>query len=1050
MTLFNSEQAGDDELQLVGRLIGETFRLRACIASGSSGSVYRADQIALGRTVAVKILRPELALDPRFISNFHHEALAASRLNHPNTVAVIDYGQTEDGLLYLAMEYLRGLSLADVARAERPLDLKRIVDFVTQIAAGIEEAHEAGVVHADLKPDNVVVEHKRRDWDLVKVVDFGIARLLGAPRDEGQEHVICGTPEYMAPEVVRGEEPVVASDIYALGAILFELIAGRPPFVGTTSVEILSAHLKDPPPPLSELPDCVEVPDEVEEVARRALAKNQDDRFPSASAFRDALQEVAGASRVPGVAPVEAAPVRCAACGAKSAAHFKFCPECGQPRRAASDAEGAGHEAPTSAAPAASPADAPSLLPLPLRGRKEALARVRALLGADGGALHITGPAGSGKTRLVHEALASSSSVAPDLAAYVAGPDPSGLALPYYPIRAAVAAGLGLPARCTYDELERAAFDLGLGDRDLPGITELLAPRGELDELEARSRQRELFASARRVLTAVCTSRAAVFVFEDADRYDDPSLRLVADLAERARAEALRVVVTTTRGEGRAGGALLRDARGRGEELATIDLNALREEDVAAIARHASGHGAAELPALSELYSASAGNPGHLNEIVRLCAEGGAPPRAQESAADVVAARVELLPRAALLVAQALAAHGAEASEADIGAALGDALDQRELRDAAALLEARGVIAAGQLVWFERAIFRDIVYDRTPAEARRALHAAYAAGGSGLQPGSKARHYEGAGYFGAAAEGFELIGDEAAKELHDIGAARHYQRAVANARRAMLAEVEDDLRELFIRISVKLAAALARTAQPVLARGVLDEALGHCHEAPALKAEILQQIGHVHAATGEFAAASASLRQAIGLGIMAGDRELLARLYLDLASYQAEAGKQSQAIFELTEGMDLITAGEGGGGGAAPPSLWRLALRLGKLHADRGERERALAMGQEAEKLAQRGGSGLGEARAQAMIAAQHEALGDGERAAKYRRSAADRMRALGDRRGTVDLLLSGSRLTRHLRGAQVTSFEEAEELADEIGWDEGARRARTARERSS
>ena len=138
------------------------FCLRRCVGTGASGTVYQADQLALGRTVAIKILRPELTRDPRFVGRFHDEALAASRLNHPNTVSIIDYGQTEDGLLYLVMEFLRGPTLTQVLHSES-LRPSRIADLVAQILSGLEEAHQAGVVHADLKADNIVVERRRGD-----------------------------------------------------------------------------------------------------------------------------------------------------------------------------------------------------------------------------------------------------------------------------------------------------------------------------------------------------------------------------------------------------------------------------------------------------------------------------------------------------------------------------------------------------------------------------------------------------------------------------------------------------------------------------------------------------------------------------------------------------------------------------------------------------------------------------------------------------------------------------------------------------------------------
>src|SRR5215204_535055 len=171
-------------LKLVGRVLGDKFKLTACIGIGGSGAVYKADQMALGRTVAVKILNEDLSVDTRMIKRFRDEAMSASRLNHPNCVSIIDYGQSSDGLLYLAMEYVKGPTLTQLLVNENPLGVDRVIDIVMQSLAGIEEAHLAGVVHADLKADNIILDQRRAGVDTVKIVDFGIARLVtGVAKD---------------------------------------------------------------------------------------------------------------------------------------------------------------------------------------------------------------------------------------------------------------------------------------------------------------------------------------------------------------------------------------------------------------------------------------------------------------------------------------------------------------------------------------------------------------------------------------------------------------------------------------------------------------------------------------------------------------------------------------------------------------------------------------------------------------------------------------------------------------------------------------------------
>src|SRR5829696_8670987 len=312
-------------LKLVGRVLGEKFKLTACIGIGGSGAVYKADQMALGRTVAVKILNEDLSADSRMIKRFRDEAMSASRLNHPNCVSIIDYGQSSDGLLYLAMEYVKGPTLTQLLVNENPLAVDRVVDVVMQSLAGIEEAHLAGVVHADLKADNIILDQRRAGIDVVKIVDFGIARLVTGGRDP-EDRSISGTPEYMAPEVISGKPPSFASDIYAVGSILYELLAEKTPFFAGPTTEILANHLKALIPSLSARRE--QVPRELDAIVSKALAKHPSERYASAAEMRVALARVQPrSSRTPTVD-------KCVHCGTTCAAQFKFCPECGAPRRA--------------------------------------------------------------------------------------------------------------------------------------------------------------------------------------------------------------------------------------------------------------------------------------------------------------------------------------------------------------------------------------------------------------------------------------------------------------------------------------------------------------------------------------------------------------------------------------------------------------------------------------------------------------------------------------------------------------------------------------------
>src|SRR5580704_6309909 len=220
---------------LLGSTLPGGYRVTHLVGVGGMGRVYCAEQVALGRTVAVKVVHPSLADEELTSARFLNEARAASRLSHPNSVAIFDFGRTDDGRPYIVMEYLRGRDLGRVAADEGPLPLARVVDVLRQTLGALEEAHALGIVHRDLKPDNVVLEPLRSGLDLVKVVDFGLAKILQeAPMAGGpaltRPGLVCGTPEYMSPEQGRGDALDGRSDLYSVGVVLFELLTGRVPF----------------------------------------------------------------------------------------------------------------------------------------------------------------------------------------------------------------------------------------------------------------------------------------------------------------------------------------------------------------------------------------------------------------------------------------------------------------------------------------------------------------------------------------------------------------------------------------------------------------------------------------------------------------------------------------------------------------------------------------------------------------------------------------------------------------------------------------------------
>jgi serine/threonine protein kinase len=258
------------------------YRLTAVLGEGAMGTVYRAKQLSLDRDVAIKVLSPEYANDPAYVERFLREAKAVARLNHTNIVSGIDVGEA-DGLKYFVMEYADGNTVAFLLNRGGALDEERALLLAQQVARALDHAFRNGLVHRDVKPENVIITKD----GVAKLCDLGLARL----EEHGPEDVArMGTPSYISPEQARGDADVdIRSDLYSLGATLFHMLAGRPPFEAETPGALLAKHLTEPPPPLrSVAPD---VTPETEALVARLLAKRREDRWQTPGEAAKALEE---------------------------------------------------------------------------------------------------------------------------------------------------------------------------------------------------------------------------------------------------------------------------------------------------------------------------------------------------------------------------------------------------------------------------------------------------------------------------------------------------------------------------------------------------------------------------------------------------------------------------------------------------------------------------------------------------------------------------------------------------------------------------------------
>lgn len=288
-----------------GSLVGERYRIETVLGDGASGVVYRAEcvearesgessAVQVGQRVALKVIHRHLARDHQISRRFHREARILRKLRGPNLVPLLDFGETEEGLLFMALEHVQGTPLDVLLKTEK-VEPARAVELVRQICCALDVAHAEGVVHRDLKPGNVVVERDAESGtETARVLDFGLAKVLRGDASQSltaltQQNMVFGTPEYMAPEAARGDEVDSRSDIYAAGIILYELLTGSVPFDGKNPIAIMTAHLTDTVVlPSERAPDAGITP-ALDAVVGHALAKTPDERYPSAAALATVL-----------------------------------------------------------------------------------------------------------------------------------------------------------------------------------------------------------------------------------------------------------------------------------------------------------------------------------------------------------------------------------------------------------------------------------------------------------------------------------------------------------------------------------------------------------------------------------------------------------------------------------------------------------------------------------------------------------------------------------------------------------------------------------------
>ena len=964
-----SQEAGGQKDPLIGRTVGNNYILQEIIGVGGMGRVYRAEQSTLGRTVAIKVIHPHLLGDEQTVARFYTEARAASKLNHPNSVSIIDFGRTDDGILYLAMEFLKGKDLAMVLHEEGPLPFKRICDILVGTLDALGEAHALDIVHRDLKPENVMLRKLRTGGDLVKVLDFGLATIIDAGSTSiTRPGLVCGTPDYMAPEQGKGEKVDARGDLYALGVVLFELLTDELPYDDETPTKVVLRHINDPVPDPRQVAPHRAIPQSLAEITMRALQKKPADRYANAGDMASDLRDVREQ-----LGRRTAATIECRACNAENPAAMRFCGACGA-RLTRSMAH-----APTMPPTTPRPKPRHSFTPVlsserAFVGRAEELSRIDGLQQEATGRtvwLRVEGEAGVGKTRLLKEVAERHAAEG----ALVVGavPHPTGAPVPYGPIRGLVAALLDVEMSALGETIaDTSRFGDGL---TRAGMQELANPVGLLG-VDGRSRAgavAEAVATCVRIALGREEAERALIVVDDLSRCDGLTRKVMADLP-RALDDISALILTSDPPNPQRDDGECLELRGLNLDEAGQFLTGL--EAPAGISADVPGRRL--LPLYLEQIDALGGSLSDETLPTRL--------------ADAIALRLEKLDLNARKVLQAVAVFGGRCKIAD----LREVVEQDALSGMDELSHV-GLISTNQdRVEIAHPFIAELVEAFIPAEARRQMHLAVLTciGARGAPLEVQAEHAYRSGEPMRALMILERTGDVALERGDTNAGVLSFRRALEIARREMLEHGEALMDTAIVTFSRKLGWALAQAGELAQADGVVREATDLTGRNDPSRAQMQLTLGRIARLRSRRRDAMRLFGKA--LEIVAGvDPRIESEVQLSLGRIRRDDGELAGAANAYRRALELFAEID------APKATQAVVtLELAEVQVAEGNAQSAEDQAQRARGFAKEAGAKALEAQCVGLLGRLAELSEDLEAAAFQYAAAANLSAEAGDAAG--------------------------------------------------
>jgi serine/threonine-protein kinase len=1059
---------------LIGRCIANKYVIEHLLGSGAMGCIYRGQHTALDRRVAIKVLHSHLVDNENMVLRFMREARAASRLSHPNIVTLLDFGQDGvDGLLYLVMEYLEGRSLQVIMDSESPLGFRRAFNLSRQILSALDEAHDLGVVHRDLKPDNIIVTLSRRKVETVKVVDFGLAQVLGGDDVKlTAPGLICGTPTYISPEQARSPEVGPPSDIYSFGVILYEMITGKLPFSAQSSYAMVAKHLTEPAPHPAERAPERGVPEALAQTMLRCLEKEPDERFPDAMALLDALSEVIGPQGSQEMAPVQPRPVtgpqppvapvqveerRCPSCGNVMPSSSNFCGECGH--RLITTAELAATTEPETK-------ELATARPLVLRGRTPSaevilFGRVREhevikqaarrALEGQGSALLISGEPGIGRTTLLLLAADTLAQVGLRIHMIRATPRGKGLSCTGLLLRSL----LGCTAAAEDAEVHQRLAKLealGLDTTDREALRYLTSVQLDSSGLAPGSLALACSIAMRRLLKATASVHPTAILIDDAYNLASWERLMLDPAAAATKDQALMLVVTdTSRGL----------ASWPHRSLSTLELGPLDLVSAQRLLTKLTGDRDLHPEVSRSIVETTGGNPLFMVETVSLLEEQGKLEVGDPQSAKIpggirslVNLRLRLLTDRQKRTLYQACVLGRSFTLDMISELSSNDPQLPETIDAlcrAGMIERLAGSGPPRLE-FSHEVLRHMVYEQLSRKEKRTLHDEVAnllltTHSGSTTSGEVGHHLEQAARHAEASDMFERAGSEHGVQHDPAEVALVLDRAVAALERSLTVHNggQRTSNQRIMNLKIKLAEAQNEAGQWDKAKPVALEARNAALQSGEvlLAARASKQLALAAADQGDLALADSVLSEAHQAALECGDLDLALELAAELGDLRERAGQLQRALTTLEDAFERLQSTSRRAKSSQKILASRIAEvlnRLGRVSLRAERIDDALRYLQEALKQAQASGDPEILARVLSNLGNALAISGDLATAYATLSTALQTLRETGDRIGIAKMLhnMACLQLSIGERDQAEVLARESLQLSAEIGWGEG------------